>query len=171
VSYGQAAAPAFAAAPQSAAVGPMPPSLHWVVVWLLGGITLGLFQLIWCFKQAGFVKKIDPASKATLFLTLALIGQLVLVLGAVGMVVVSSSSGAVAGVATIMGIVGLLSLLIGIFWLVAIFGMRGSMVRYYNTVEPMGLRLSGVMTFFFSFLYFQYHMSRIAKWKKTGVLS
>ena len=127
--------------------------------------------MIWCFKQAGFVKKIDPASKATLFLTLAFIGQLVLVLGAVGMVVVSSSSGAVAGVATIMGIVGLLSLLIGIFWLVAIFGMRGSMVRYYNTVEPMGLRLSGVMTFFFSFLYFQYHMSRIAKWKKTGVLS
>jgi hypothetical protein len=156
----------------------MPPSLHWVLVWLLGGITLGLFQLIWCFKQAGFVKKIDPASKATLFLTLALIGQLVLVLGAVGMVVVSSgmvavssSSGAVASVATIMGIVGLLSLLIGIFWLVAIFGMRGSLVRYYNTVEPMGLRLSGVMTFFFSFLYFQYHMSRIAKWKKTGVLS
>ncbi len=149
----------------------MPPSLHWVVVWLLGGITLGLFQLIWCFKQTGFVKKIDPASKATLFLTMAFIGQLVLVLGAVGMVVVSSSSGAVAGVATIMGIVGLLSLLIGIFWLVAIFGMRGSLVRYYNTVEPMGLRLSGVMTFFFSFLYFQYHMSRIAKWKKTGVLS
>ena len=153
----------------------MPPSLHWVVVWLLGGITLGLFQLIWCFKQAGFVKKIDPASKATLFLTLALIGQLVLVLGAVGMVVVSSSSGGVAGgvasVGAIMGIVGLLILLIGIFCLVAIFGMRGSLVRYYNTVEPMGLRLSGVMTFFFSFLYFQYHMSRIARWKKTGVLS
>jgi uncharacterized membrane protein len=151
--------------------------MHWVVVWLLGGITFGLFHLIWCFKQAGFVKKIDPASKARLFMILALVGLLVMVFGAVGIVVVSSSSGVIsgaisgAGVATIIGIVGLLSLLAGIFWLVAIFGMRGSLVRYYNTVEPMGLRLSGVMTFFFNILYFQYHMSRIAKWKKTGVLS
>jgi hypothetical protein len=27
------------------------------------------------------------------------------------------------------------------------------------------------MTFFFNILYLQYHMSRIAKWKQTGVLS
>jgi hypothetical protein len=150
----------------------MPPDLHWLLVWLLGGITGGLFTLFWCFKQAGFVKKIDPASKATLFMTLALVGQLALILVAVGIIVVSASSGNFpVGISAVVGIVGLVGLLIGIFWLVAIFGMRGSLVRYYNAVEPMGLRLSGVMTFFFNILYFQYHMTRIAKWKKTGVLS
>jgi hypothetical protein len=28
-----------------------------------------------------------------------------------------------------------------------------------------------VMTFFFSTIYFQYHINRIAKWKQTGILS
>jgi hypothetical protein len=52
----------------------------------------------------------------------------------------------------------------------AVFGMRRSIVQYYNTREPIGLKLSGVMTFFFSILYFQYHFSRIAEWKQTGRL-
>jgi len=52
-----------------------------------------------------------------------------------------------------------------------VFSIRQSMVTYYNTVEPIQLQLSGVMTFFFGMLYLQYHMSRIARWKRTGVLS
>jgi hypothetical protein len=44
------------------------------------------------------------------------------------------------------------------------------MLRYYNSTEPINLRLSAVMTFFFNTLYFQYHMSRIADWKRTGYL-
>jgi hypothetical protein len=160
-----------AAAPNPMTAGPMPPSLHWVLVWLLGGITFGLFTLIWIFKQAGFVKKINPSSKAVLLMTLSVVGQFVLLLGAVGLIAVSASSGSFhAGVAGIMGIVMLLSLVIAVMWLVAIFGMRSSLVRYYNSVEPMGLKLSGVMTFFFNILYFQYHLTRIANWKKTGVL-
>ena len=38
-------------------------------------------------------------------------------------------------------------------------------------MEPINLRLSGVMTFFFNILYFQYHFTRIAEWKRTGMLS
>jgi hypothetical protein len=45
------------------------------------------------------------------------------------------------------------------------------MEEYYNTVENIGLSLSGGMTFFFNVIYFQYHINRIARWKKTGVLS
>jgi len=58
-----------------------------------------------------------------------------------------------------------------VFGLMGVFGMRRSLLNYYNTVEPIGLRLSGVMTFFFSVFYFQYHFTRIANWKQTGVLS
>jgi len=31
--------------------------------------------------------------------------------------------------------------------------------------------LSGVMTFFFSIIYLQYHINRIHRWKNTGILS
>ena len=54
--------------------------------------------------------------------------------------------------------------------LIGIFRMRSSLQNYYNTVEPINLRLSGVMTFFFAVFYFQYHFSRIANWKRTGYL-
>ena len=58
-----------------------------------------------------------------------------------------------------------------VFGILGVFGMRRSLVTYYNTVEPIGLRLSGVMTFFFAVFYFQYHFMRIANWKQTGVLA
>jgi hypothetical protein len=45
------------------------------------------------------------------------------------------------------------------------------MEEYYNSVENCGLILSGGMTFFFSTIYLQYHINKIAKWKKTGVMS
>jgi hypothetical protein len=55
--------------------------------------------------------------------------------------------------------------------IVAFFKMRSSLVQYYNTVEPISLKLSGVMTFFFNIYYFQHHFSRIAEWKRTGRLT
>ena len=51
---------------------------------------------------------------------------------------------------------------------IGVFDMRKSLVTHYNSVEPIGLKLSGVMTFFFHFLYFQYHFTRIAALKQTG---
>jgi hypothetical protein len=57
-----------------------------------------------------------------------------------------------------------------VVWIMGIFKMRAAIQDYYNTVEPISLRLSGVMTFFFNIFYFQYHFSRIASWKRTGYL-
>jgi len=58
-----------------------------------------------------------------------------------------------------------------IAYLFGIFKIRDAMEEYYNSRENIGLSLSGVMTFFFSTIYLQYHVNRIARWKKTGVLS
>jgi len=58
-----------------------------------------------------------------------------------------------------------------ICFFIAIFSMRNSLATYYNYTEPINLRLSGVMTFFFSTLYFQHHLTRIAQWKRTGILT
>jgi hypothetical protein len=58
---------------------------------------------------------------------------------------------------------GLASVVLGI---VTIFLIRSDLERHYNEREPYGLQLSGVMTLFFSFLYFQYHLYDIAKWRE-----
>jgi hypothetical protein len=145
----------------------MPPEMHWAVVLVLSWVTFGLGALIWTFKEALFVKKIDASSKAVmLFLgaLLVMVMQVVLYFAMIG-------SGSFEDLAALSGVLMILNVVIILFGLMGVFGMRGSMVRYYNSIEPIGLKLSGVMTFFFSVLYFQYHFSRIARWKKTGQLT
>jgi hypothetical protein len=68
-------------------------------------------------------------------------------------------------------VLGLIPFVGIVFVFIGLFKMRDAIQEYYNTVEPINLRLSGVMTFFFAMLYFQHHFSRIAQWKKTGYLS
>jgi hypothetical protein len=160
--YGGAAAPAAAPMPG----GPMPPNMHWAVVMILAWITGGLAGLIWAFKEAAFVKKIDPSSKALVLLAGTLIGMVVLLVLAFG----AMTSGSASAMAAAGGLIMILYMVILVIGLVTIFSMRSSIQRYYNSTEPIGLRLSGVMTFFFNILYFQYHFSRIVEWKKTGRL-
>jgi hypothetical protein len=49
--------------------------------------------------------------------------------------------------------------------LVARYSLRSSLEEHYNGPEPMGLDLSGVMTFFFGGIYFQYHINDIVRRK------
>ncbi|MGJ5819906.1 DUF4339 domain-containing protein [Paludibaculum fermentans] len=163
------AAPQFGASPFGGAApinGPTPPNMHWLVVLILTWVTAGLAGLVWTFRQASFVKKIDPSSKAVILLVVTTLGMV----AQVAMYIAAMQSLSSSSVATASGVIMILNLVIIICVLVAIFSMRSSIVRYYNSTEPIGLKLSGVMTFFFSILYFQYHFSRIAEWKKTGRL-
>lgn len=156
----QNAAPAIA--PTSAY--PVPPNMHWLIVLILSAFTYGLGGLVWGFKQAFFVKKLDPGSKGVQYLSLAAIAMVIQV--ALYFILVRSSPDGYSA----LWMVSLTNVVIIVFALLGIFGMRKSLHHHYNTVEPIGLRLGGIMTFFFSILYFQYHFSRIAKWKKTGTL-
>jgi hypothetical protein len=58
-----------------------------------------------------------------------------------------------------------------IAYIVGVFKIKAAMEEYYNSTENIGLRLSGGMTFFFSTVYLQFHINKIAKWKQTGELS
>lgn len=86
-------------------------------------------------------------------------------------------AGIVAGVLTIAlfrqapWLGGLFIIAGAIMLVVGVFSIKHAMEEYYNSREMIGLSLSGVMTFFFGTVYLQYHINRIAKWKKTGVLS
>lgn len=129
--------PQYGAAPvRPTGFSPMPPDLHWGLVWLFGFLTAGIFIIVWLFMEASYVKKLDPQNNS---MTMLIVGLVLFPLA-------------------------------GIFFLVALFGMRRSLLNYYNLTEPIGLRLSGGMTFFFGILYFQHHFSRICAWKRTGVL-
>lgn len=66
----------------------MPPNMHWAVILILSWVTFGLAALIWVFKQAAFVKKLDPASKAMVLMVVALVamaGQVALAFLAMGL--------------------------------------------------------------------------------------
>jgi|SRR5580698_7205485 hypothetical protein len=52
-----------------------------------------------------------------------------------------------------------------ILWIVVIFEVREELLYHYNKREPIGLRLNLVLTLLFSFVYFQYHLARIAREK------
>ena len=140
--------------------------MHWFVVLIISAFTYGLGYFVWGFRQAFFVKRLDPASKSVKYLTLscgAMVLQVALYFAMMNGLFSDSAF-------VMMAMVTVTNVVIVIFVLVSVFGMRRALLNYYNSVEPIGLRLSGVMTFFFSILYFQYHFSRIVAWKKTGVL-
>jgi len=63
----------------------------------------------------------------------------------------------------ITGLLGLASAILGI---VTIYLIRADLEKHYNEREPIGLDLSPVKTFFFSFLYFQSQLYDIAEYKK-----
>jgi hypothetical protein len=56
-----------------------------------------------------------------------------------------------------------LALICIVIWIATIYLVRAELHYHYNQREPVGLYLSGVITFFFSFLYFQYHLYKIAQ--------
>jgi GYF domain 2 len=161
---GYGAAPAYAA--PAAMSGPTPPDFHWALVLLIAFVTCGLFNTVWLFVEAAFVKKIVPQSKGLLFLILGTAGVFVVQFVNVGLTIANRGEAnpviAVVALALILGCV--------VLDIVGIFTLRSDLETYYNSTENIGLRLSGVMTFFFAVYYFQHHFSRISKWKKTGQL-
>jgi len=156
-------APAAYAAP-AVSPYPPPPNLHWGICVLLSIVTCGIFSVVWIMVEALWVKKVQPASKAVTYFGIV-----------IGMYVLSfvlSISGAVSAARTghtdnsLQGIQGIISLGIAIVWIVGAFNMRDSIEEHFNSVEPIGLSLSGVMTFFFSVWYFQYHFTKINEMKR-----
>jgi hypothetical protein len=155
--------------------GPIPSSMHWFVVMLLGSLTMGVFAIVWAFKIAGFVKKISPHrnGRGLLFTILALdLGYLLFfVLAAVANQTGHWDRRALPDPQLLVSVAGfLLAILMSFMAIAALFQMRRGLLDYYNSTEPIRLRLSAAMTFFFSIYYLQYHLRRIAIWKKTGQL-
>jgi len=156
-SHGAAAAPAMGPVPE---LVPLPPNLHWAVLLLLEIFTRQLFNLIWAMVQANWARKLINNNKPLVLVAMYPAG---IITGIAAEVVgAGGNSDAVTVVAGLCIFGGVIAYIIGIF------SIRSAMEEYYNSTENIGLSLSGVMTFFFSAVYLQYHINRIARWKKTG---
>lgn len=155
--------------------GPVPPDFHWALV-LVINFFCGIFRIVWLFIEAAFVKKIRPDTNFLVFLIIGkaveFVAGIVAYAAIIGIAATSSGNNPPAAAALVALSAMALVWLAGVVLLyVGIFKMRAALEEYYNTVEPINLRLSGVMTFFFPTFYFQHHFTRIAQWKKTGILA
>ena len=151
-SYGAAVAPA--AEPFVETV-PLPANLHWGVLLLLQALTRNFFNFIWALYLANWARKLDGQNKHLVLVAMYPAGIIA------GLLAGAGSKNPIMMFVLIFG--GLVAYLFGIF------SIRAAMEEYYNSRENIGLKLGGGMTFFFSTVYFQYHINKIAKWKKTGV--
>ncbi len=148
---------------------PLPVDFHWGLLLLVTILTCGLAGYVWLLVQAWWVRKLDPRSTA-IWLLIAYIG--VGYASFIPNMALSLASEASGELYVLVFALLTFAMTIGslVLYLVGVFSMRKSMNYYFQTVENVNLHLGPIMTFFFAPYYFQYHMSRIARWKKTGVL-
>jgi GYF domain 2 len=139
---------------------PLPPNWHWAIILVLGVITRQLFNLVWALIQANWARRLINDNKPMVLVAMYPAGMVA------GIMMTILFRGQ-----TLAGLGGLFILAGAIVYIVGVFSIRAAMEEYYNSTENIGLQMSGVMTFFFSTVYIQYHINQIAKWKKTGTLS
>jgi hypothetical protein len=139
---------------------PDPPNLHWALVLLFVVISCGLFISVWDLVQAAWMKKVTPQSKAIYYYAIAM-----------GLLMTLFTLSFLAGLnhthnplASLVQLANLVMILIGRY------SLKSSLEEHYNSAEPMGLLLSGVMTFFFGCIYFQYHLNDIVRRKNLDRL-
>jgi hypothetical protein len=136
---------------------PDPPNLHWGLVLLFGVLTLGFFNAAWGIVLSHWMRKVNPESKSVIYYW---------TYGIILVLIFFTSFTSAALHANLSAIAGLLQLGSIVMSLVARYSLRGCLEDHFNFAEPMGLQLSGVMTFFFGDIYFQYHLNDINRRKK-----
>lgn len=142
---------------------PDPPDLPWWLALILGLVTGGVFFVIWDVLQAAWMRRVNPGS-ASIFLYSA---------AAVLFLVNLPDSWHSIGYWLFhvpfapRHHSGLLGLVRFGLWLAARFVLRGELLEHFNTEEPLGLRLSGFLTFLLGGLYFQFHFNQINLIKRS----
>ena len=170
--YPPAYPPAAYGAPGAAIQGG-PPDLHWGLVLLFDILTCSLFQMVWNIILAAWFKRVSPASKALVFYiaSAVLIVMVAIMKNALGIMVGLHGYGSGLHYSRHAGSYGIYGLVASICWivrLVARFTFRSELEQHFNTVEPIGLRLNPVLTFFFGGIYFQSQMNRINQIRRYG---
>jgi hypothetical protein len=151
----------FSSASASAlAVYPDPPNLQWGLVLLFSVLSCGLFTMAWDLVQAAWMKRVEPTSKAIFYYGAG--AAAIFCIFGVSFVTAFNHTGP-------SPLVSLFQLASSVLFLVGRFSLKSSLEDHFNGAEPIGLSLSGVMTFFFGGIYFQYHINDIVRRKAADV--
>lgn len=142
---------------------PDPPNLNWGLELLLGFLTCVLFVVVWNLVIAAWAKRVQPNSKALMYYIIATVLIVLNFGGSYGNVVAAAHHYPVHQ--NIFG--SIVAIVTWVVRLIARFSLRDTLEQHYNTTEPLGLRLSAVMTFFFGGIYFQYKLNRINEVKNA----
>jgi hypothetical protein len=156
------AAPAAYPQPAGSAY-PDPPNLNWGLELLLGFLTCGIFVIVWNLILAAWANRIQPASRALIYYVAATV-LIVLNFGGSWGIFVAMAHHAHPH-RSVLG--SLVSLACWVVRLIARFTLRDTLEQHFNGPEPLGLRLSAVMTFFFGGIYFQYKLNEINEIKQV----
>jgi hypothetical protein len=148
---------------------PPPPNVHWGVLFLaqivIAIVACFLFPRAywtlvsnlafdaWAIYLCLWIRKLEPGAMSIYWCAAYVALQL-------AASVPGGPAPAANGVIIFAVTLGLICIVI---WIATIYLIRAELHYHYNQREPVGLYLSGVMTFFFSFLYFQYHLYKIAQ--------
>jgi len=153
---------------------PSPPRVHWTALllgWFAAAIAVAicvpdkyndLAQSLlfdgWVFYLCHWIRRLNPEAKSPFWCDIYVVIQL--------------TAAGLGAFAPISMVVSILVLVLSIVWLIlgiaTIFMVKSDLEDHYNNREHVGLLLSGGMTFFFSFLYFQHHLYQIAKRKQAA---
>jgi hypothetical protein len=151
---------------------PDAPNLHWGLYLLFAILTCGLFSKVMTCVQASWMKKVQANSQALIFYLAAyvlwvvnqfrdrhILNDRILMFTHHTYYTPHTAAGSSA---------------LGFFYFVLIivsrFMMRASLQEHFNTVEPIGLNLNPVLTFFFGGVYFQSELNRINAMKQAARL-
>ncbi|MGD0737184.1 MAG: hypothetical protein ABR976_18785 [Terracidiphilus sp.] len=151
---------------------PSPPRVHWLVlalVWAAIGYLIdqlapqpyrnllnSLIPDAWAFYLCLWIRQLDPESKSAFWCDVYLVVELAC----------ASLSIQQHPSVTIDTLTNLLLIASGVLGIATIYLIRADLLKHYNEREPIGIELNGVLTFLFSFLYFQSQLYPIAQLKK-----
>ncbi|MDN5925360.1 MAG: hypothetical protein L0H70_10240, partial [Xanthomonadales bacterium] len=131
-----------------------------LLVAALSFLTLGLFALVWSFVQSRWVRRIEPKCKAQLWFAVAAVCWIIVCAARV-------LHWWAPGILDVAQSVPWLALGFGVCWLIGTFSMAFAMRRHF-TDKAIYPHIDVVMLFIFTIYYLQAHLSRIARWQKSG---
>lgn len=144
------------------------PNLHWGLVLLFSLLTGSVFIWIWNLVIAMWLKRVQPNATSLYFYAGASVLALIRVLFWAPHFIHRTFEPGFHTYHNGGVLLGFLGVFIWIVRLIARFSQKASLEEHYNRVEPIGLRLSGPLTFFFGGLYFQAKLNEINAMKQAA---
>ena len=121
----------------------------------------GFAYEVWGLYLCLWIRRINPHAKSIFIMLGVITADIIVIVSGIPPRTKTAAS----------SIIELLAVASSLGIIVATFVMRAELLRHYREREQFPLSLGPFMTFFFGFIYFQYHLYDIAEYKQTEKLA